>query len=52
MSQERFGKELGVSRQAVHRWESGRVNPGVVRLALIAEWAGLKLSELVALGEE
>ena len=51
MSQKEFGALFGVTRQAVSSWESGRAAPRHSVLELMAEKAGLTVSELVKLGE-
>lgn len=41
------GAALGVTRQYVYAWESGRRNPGPKHLAKLAEVLGLELSDLL-----
>jgi len=41
------GTALGVTRQYVYAWESGRRNPGRKHLAKLAEVLGLQLSDLL-----
>ena len=41
------GYALGVTRQYVHAWESGRRNPGPKHLAALAEVLGLQVTDLL-----
>lgn len=47
MSQEDFADELGVSRQAVSKWETGSSVPDVQMLLRIADFYNLTLDQLV-----
>ena len=47
LSQEKFAEELGVSRQAVSKWESGNSVPDVQMLLNIADYYNLTLDQLV-----
>ncbi|MDL2214108.1 helix-turn-helix domain-containing protein [Clostridia bacterium OttesenSCG-928-O13] len=46
-SQEMLADLLGVSRQAVSKWESGRAMPDIPKLVAIADLFGVSLDELV-----
>ena len=41
------GGALGVTRQYVYAWESGRRNPGPKHLAKLAEVLGLQVTDLL-----
>lgn len=47
MSQEYVADQLGISRQAVAKWESGKSNPTAANLAELAALFELNISELV-----
>lgn len=47
LTQEGFAEELGVSRQAVSKWESGNAIPDVQLLLRIADFYNLTLDQLV-----
>lgn len=47
LSQEAFAEELGVSRQAVSKWENGTSTPDVQMLLRIADFYNLALDQLV-----
>ena len=47
MTQEELAEKVGVSRQALAKWESGETVPDIDRAALTAEILGLSLEELV-----
>lgn len=47
LSQEELGHEIGVSRQAVSKWESAQSYPDFQRLVLLSDYYGLTLDELV-----
>ena len=47
MTQEELAEKIGVSRQALAKWESGESVPDIDRAALTAEILGLSLEELV-----
>lgn len=51
LSQEYVAERLGVSRQAVSKWESGRSEPTARNLVELAEVFEVSLSELAAPGE-
>ena len=51
LSQEQLGEQLGVSRQAVSKWESGAANPDVAYLAAMCRELGVS-SDWLLLGEE
>lgn len=50
ISQEKLAEMVGVSRQAVTKWESGKSNPDTENLIRLAEIFGISLDEL-CLGE-
>ena len=47
LSQEQLAGVLGVSRQAVQKWEAGTANPDVSNLIAISEFFGVTLDRLV-----
>lgn len=49
MTQEAFGRMIGVSNQAVSKWESGATMPDVMLLPTIAGKLGVSLEELYGL---
>lgn len=51
LSQEQLGEKLGVSRQAVSKWESGQTNPDVAYLTEMCRLFGVSADWLL-LGEE
>lgn len=51
LSQEQLGEKLGVSRQAVSKWESGQSNPDVAYLAEMCRLFGVS-SDWLLLGKE
>ena len=51
LSQEQLGEKLGVSRQAVSKWESGQSNPDVAYLAEMCRLFGVS-SDWLLLGQE
>lgn len=51
LSQEQLGEKLGVSRQAVSKWESGQNNPDVAYLAEMCRLFGVS-SDWLLLGQE
>lgn len=51
LSQEQLGDKLGVSRQAVSKWESGQTNPDVAYIAEMCRLFGVS-SDWLLLGEE
>ena len=50
-SQERLAKELGVTRQAVGRWESGATTPGIDMTKLLARELDVPITELLEMPE-
>lgn len=50
-SQEELGEKLGVSRQAVSKWESGKAVPELENLKELSRIFGVSLSELLQLEE-
>lgn len=50
LSQEQLGEKLGVSRQAVSKWESGQTDPSVAYLAQMCRTLGISSDHLL-LGE-
>ncbi|MBR5112963.1 MAG: helix-turn-helix domain-containing protein [Clostridia bacterium] len=52
MTQEALAEKLGVSRQAVAKWESGETVPDLEKSRLIAEIFGVTLDELVNFGAD
>ncbi|MBQ2724616.1 MAG: helix-turn-helix domain-containing protein [Clostridia bacterium] len=49
MSQEYIAEQLGVTRQAVSKWESGTSEPSTANLLALAKLYGISLDELVGL---
>lgn len=47
-SQQELGERLGVARQTVARWESGKATPDAVFLREIARIYGVKINELLS----
>ena len=47
LSQESLGERLGVSRQAVSKWESGASDPSTVNLLALARLYGVSADELL-----
>ena len=47
LSQEYIAEQLGVSRQAVSKWETGQSEPTAKNLRELADLFGISLSELV-----
>ena len=52
ITQEQFGYEMGVSSQAVSRWENGATYPDITMLPLIADFFDVTLDELMGRGRE
>ena len=52
ITQEQFGFELGVSAQAVSRWENGATYPDITMLPMIADFFDVSLDELMGRGQE
>ena len=50
LTQEQFGYELGVSGQAVSRWENGITYPDITMLPMIADFFDVSLDELMGRG--
>ena len=51
LSQEELGEKIGVSRQAVSKWESGKAVPELENLKELSRIFGVSLSELLQLEE-
>jgi len=51
LTQEQFGYELGVSAQAVSRWENGATYPDITMLPMIADFFDVTLDELMGRGQ-
>ena len=47
LSQEQLGDLLGVSRQAVSKWESGASDPSTANLIAIAKLYGVSAEEIL-----
>ncbi len=47
ISQEKLAEEIGVSRQAVAKWETGESLPELEKLVLLATYFGVTLDSLV-----
>ena len=47
MTQEFVAESLGVSRQAVSKWETGETDPAMSNLVLLAQLYGVTLAELL-----
>lgn len=47
-SQEQFADELGISRQAVSKWERAEASPDTDNLILLARLYGVSLDELLS----
>jgi len=47
MSQEQMAEKLGVSRQAISKWESGASVPEIDKLIMISKMFGISLNELL-----
>lgn len=52
ITQEQFGYELGVSAQAVSRWENSATYPDITMLPMIADFFDVTLDELMGRGQE
>lgn len=52
ITQEQFGYEMGVSAQAVSRWENGATYPDITMLPLIADFFDVTLDALMGRGQE
>ena len=51
ISQEELGARLGVSRQAVSKWENGTSEPSTSNLMALAKLYGLSVDELLRTAE-
>ena len=51
ITQEQFGYEMGVSAQAVSRWENGATYPDITMLPMIADFFDISLDELMGRGQ-
>ena len=47
LSQEQLAEKIGVSRQAISKWESGTATPELDKLLALSECFGITLDELV-----
>ena len=47
LSQEEFGSELGVSRQAVSKWEMAQTTPDINKIMAMAEFFGVSTDFLL-----
>lgn len=47
ISQEKLAEQIGVSRQAVTKWETSRGEPGVDSLIQLATYFGISVDELL-----
>ena len=52
ISQEKLAEMVGVSRQAVTKWENGNANPDTENLIRLAEIFGVSLDELCKVDSE
>jgi len=52
LSQEQLAEQLGVSRQAVSKWESGQSVPELDKLQALSRCFGVTLDQLMGEGEE
>ena len=52
LSQESLGERLGVSRQAVSKWETGTADPTTSNLLALAKLFGVSAEELLRSVEE
>lgn len=52
ITQEQFGYEMGVSAQAVSRWENGATYPDITMLPMIADFFDVTLDALMGRGRE
>ncbi len=52
ITEEQFGYELGVSAQAVSRWETGVTYPDITMLPMIADFFDVSMDELMGRGRE
>ena len=47
LSQEQLAKSIGVSRQAIYKWEAGITTPDIDNVKVISEFFGISLNDLV-----
>ena len=52
ITQEQLGYELGVSSQAVSRWENGATYPDITMLPMIADFFDVSIDELMGRGKK
>lgn len=52
MTQEDIAEKVGVSRQAVAKWESGETSPDLEKSRILAEVLGVSLDDLVSFEPE
>lgn len=52
ITQEQFGYEMGVSAQAVSRWENGATYPDITMLPMIADFFDVSMDELMGRGRD
>lgn len=52
ITQEQFGYEMGVSAQAVSRWENSATYPDITMLPMIADFFDVTLDELMGRGQD
>ncbi len=52
LSQEEFAEKIGVSRQAVSKWERGEAYPDTENLIVIAETYNVSVDELIDLKKD
>ena len=52
MTQEQLGEALGVSFQAISRWENGAAYPDIEFLPTLAKYFGITVDELMGYGED
>ncbi len=52
LSQEALAEQIGVSRQAISKWERGEASPDIQNLAALAETFGLTIDEFIHAEEE
>ena len=48
LSQEALAEKLGVSRQAISKWERGESLPDIYMLKIIADMFGITLNDLIS----
>jgi transcriptional regulator with XRE-family HTH domain len=52
VSQEELAAVIGVSRQAISKWERGEASPEIDNIILLSRFYGVSVSELLCCGEE